>query len=440
MPAARAEWAEATGDPAFVERLFGAVDKLKPAIAAAQAAGTPIVDAVPGLSATVATLHAVAEAAAKQLDRAEEGGNPDAVAKAAAKAALVGDLSEALESLTAPNDPAETMNWIGEQAAAASLGRADAETRAAADAARDIAEQLAALDSAARTEEFGAKWPPQGVAVLFEHMPADRLGAAAADIMRATADDPAYGLAVCTAALERSAARAVDADGMLDSSGAASLLLAAYCAPGTDAYGHALAASPGTLPEKLLRVPVPGVLAATGAALHDAAQRRFDSDTAWTMVRAHAVLRMLGSATGDDAATSALLADAGLQDELNRFLDQLLRAGTLARSAIAAGDDPDDLLVQRGAALADRFSLADTFEDPSPEDPLGAMPALTVTALGQALLAARQLRSTDYDWAAVLELEEEDPERFLGLIEDERLTVMDLLTLPDGSRPWTEPS
>ncbi len=81
----------------------------------------------------------------------------------------------------------------------------------------------------------------------------------------------------------------------------------------------------------------------------------------------------------------------------------------------------------RGAALDDQFRLSATFRRPTPPDPLGTLPAIAVNALGQAIMRVRTRRFIGYDWGAVLDLEETDPEGFANLLLDERCQVLDLL-------------
>ena len=107
--------------------------------------------------------------------------------------------------------------------------------------------------------------------------------------------------------------------------------------------------------------------------------------------------------------------------------DQAVLAGRLAEQIAQDGDDPDDLLVLRGAALDNELSMNATFAEPTPPDPLGTLPAIAVNALGQAIGRVRTQRHTTYDWATVSKFADADPTGFDLLLTDERCRVLDLL-------------
>lgn len=127
-----------------------------------------------------------------------------------------------------------------------------------------------------------------------------------------------------------------------------------------------------------------------------------------------------------------------LQPEFSRcaevfdiWLRDMVTAGSFAL-AITDGSpnaDPDDVVTQAEAVIADDATLASAFMQPTPDDPLGTAPRYGLTAIGQAIEVARQQRSTDYDWVAVQRLADTSPGEFAALLRDERLHVLDHVLL-----------
>ena len=96
------------------------------------------------------------------------------------------------------------------------------------------------------------------------------------------------------------------------------------------------------------------------------------------------------------------------------WLRDMVTAGSFAL-AITDGSpnaDPDDVVTQAEAVIADGATLASAFMQPTPDDPLGTAPRYGLTAIGQAIEVARQQRSTDYDWVAVQRLADTSPGRY----------------------------
>jgi hypothetical protein len=122
---------------------------------------------------------------------------------------------------------------------------------------------------------------------------------------------------------------------------------------------------------------------------------------------------------------------ARLAEAFDEWVRELIMAGAFAMSISAwrPGADPDDMWTQAEAIVANDRTLAGTFMPPTPEDPLGTRPRYLLTAIGQALDVARQARSTDYDWVAVQRLADTNPREFAALLRDERLHVMENLSL-----------
>ena len=178
---------------------------------------------------------------------------------------------------------------------------------------------------------------------------------------------------------------------------------------------------------------VPSALTQVCAVLHDTVERRFGNFVANELVGGHLFTHLIGPKVGAAGATARgeWLSDPAAEPELHSsvrwFSQQIVAAGRWAASLGADGEDPDDPVVLRGAALEDEDALVATFALPTPPDPLGTMPALALDALGVAIRRVRTQRSLDYDWGAVSALAEDDPEAFDLLVTDERCQVLDLL-------------
>ncbi len=122
---------------------------------------------------------------------------------------------------------------------------------------------------------------------------------------------------------------------------------------------------------------------------------------------------------------------ARLAEMFDAWVHELIAAGrfALAIHTEQPGADPDDAVTQAEAIIASDMALADAFEQPTPDDPLGTSPRYGLTAIGQAIEVARQQRSTDYDWVAVQHLADSSPGEFAALLRDERLHVLDHVRL-----------
>ncbi len=343
--------------------------------------------------------------------------------------------------------------WIGEALSPGAL--ADSEPEEAAEAADDLAAALADLPPATRGALWQAGWPADGVAVLLGRMPSAARALAAAEL----AAVPQRGLAVLAAALAHSAAGANEAADLLaPDSAAAVLALACQTAGPGWAYVQSIVQAAASAPPAealpalaaaLASTVVPAQVSSTAAAISDAAAR-FGEEQAALLVRAHMLQRLFAPALPPGPIAAAIAGIAGgakvpaaWQDAaalLDAALAQIVLAGDAARELAALGEDPDDLLTQRGAVLASDAGLLQTFAKPSPPDGLGTLPALPMTALGQAILRARAERPGGYDWGSVLALEQDDPDSFALLLADERAIVLDLVLTGAGIDPEPRPA
>lgn len=435
-----AEWTAQTGDANFVTVVRNLV--LDALAAADQAKPTALAEAMAELRHQD-TLLADAPSDADE----------DAAARNAAKRSLIADCLTGLEAVAAP-DPtgvgawlealAASVDWIGRVRAVAAETPDLADAAAEADGrAEQIAQMLVSLDPEAREVVLGAALPVAGLAIVLEHVPAAELPAMAADLAAANAAEPSYRDELCRALVAREAARAEEPAAALDEDKAAGAVLNAFCAaPAILAYAAEVAArGPRDLAGLVDAVAAPGVPSAVSrlaAALHAALRDRFGGAMATELVRGFLLLRVLESALSDTlrAEIEQLLAetpsDIALDDALLRFTEDVVAAGREATSIAAAGDDPDDITVLRGNALQGADALAAAFQEPTPPDPLGTLPANPVTILGQAILRARASRPGGYVWGRLQDLADRDTDLYLALVEDERMAVMDLVQVPGG--------
>lgn len=313
---------------------------------------------------------------------------------------------------------ADLLDWIADEATAPTVAAAEADEAAAA-----LAAALAALTAAARRGLWHGPWPAEGLAAVLERMAPAARAVAATELAGSDANRLA---ALCDAVLRRAVAGAPDAAAVLAPDATASLLLLSWQAGGAGAAFAArlrAAAERGKAEAALAAAVVPSCVSRPVALLHAAVAPRFGAPDALALVRGQLVQRLLAPALDGVAAAA-----------LDRFAADVVAAGMQAEAFAAEGDDPDDLLVQRGAALASGLDLFAAFAEPTPPDPLGTLPAVKLTALGQAILAARQQRPT-YDWATVQQAAEADPDGFTILLGDERAAVLDLALAASGIAP-----
>lgn len=349
-----------------------------------------------------------------------------------------------------PDDPAGIAlitGWIG---TVLSGPASDPVARAeAVEAAADLASELAAMAPDARQEAVRAEWPVHGLVQVLDQLPAESVADVAADMVAAVPEDRAYIHRLCEAALRQAAAQAKDAAAILRPGSAASALTVAYHTSGVGAaYGHALAEAARRAPNDsaVLRrfiaalgtTVAPSEISRLVAVLHDAADARFGGAAAHALARGHLFARLLApaldAAAGPPGEALRRLANEGssaaslqpLLEAMDEYVRHVVAAGRQANAIAADREDSDDLVTLRGAALASEFDLFATFAEPTPPDPLGTRPAIAVTALGQAILQARQRRPADFNWAAVQQLQDEDPDGFAILLRDERCEVLDL--------------
>lgn len=301
----------------------------------------------------------------------------------------------------------------------------------------ELAEWLTELAPEERTKVWRAEWPAATLLAVFAKLPAERLPDMVTEYIAA-----GDALGLCRAALAQAAAVAAEPEDVLAPGSVASLLVLA-CQRSGDGLGYLAslvraAATPADFVAALGSTVVPASVSRPMSALH-AAALRFGLDVADALTRAHLCARLIGPAltaagttllatTLDRIASGEPIAGGGdLVAALTEANAQIVAAGYAADAISAEGEDPDDLLTQRGGALRDIMGLLDTFTEPTPPDPLGTKPRLTLTALGQAILRARLHRPAGYDWAATKEVEWEKPDRFADLLADERAQVLDLV-------------
>jgi hypothetical protein len=213
-------------------------------------------------------------------------------------------------------------------------------------------------------------------------------------------------------------------------------MLAAFsAAPAVSAFAASLAARApqdlAGLAEAVTTLVVPSAVSRLATAIHAGLRKRFGNAVATELVRGFLLLRILGAALPDTLRTqveellSEKRSDGNVDGALLRFTDHVVAAGEEASAIAGMGEDPDDIVVLRGIALQSPGVFATTFQQPTPPDPLGTLPANPVTILGQAILRARELRSGGYQWGLVQDLAVTDTDLYLALIEDERMAVMD---------------
>jgi hypothetical protein len=328
-------------------------------------------------------------------------------------------------------------HWIG---LISSLRPSEMEITEAVTQARRSAEQIAnmliSLDSDTLDVVFGASLPIEGLAVALEYVPALRLPAVASALASASTDDPAYHDALCRAMVTRAAASVSETAAALDSDTATGVMLAAFsAAPAVSAFAASLAARApqdlAGLAEAVTTLVVPSAVSRLATAIHAGLRKRFGNAVATELVRGFLLLRILGAALPDTLRTqveellSEKRSDGNVDGALLRFTDHVVAAGEEASAIAGMGEDPDDIVVLRGIALQSPGVFATTFQQPTPPDPLGTLPANPVTILGQAILRARELRSGGYQWGLVQDLAVTDTDLYLALIEDERMAVMD---------------
>lgn len=339
----------------------------------------------------------------------------------AAQIALADEVARSIDELLAPDVDAVLQECAG--SIAAELASADGDVADAMALASEVVDTLATLDGAERRTVLAQPWPPLGIAaVLQQAVGVERL-VLATDLVAAREGNS--GLALAAGGIMEIAIReADDADAVLAGDSVVSALLAAI---GGSAAVSTYTALLGTDVGRLLRTPVPALLSCPVAMLHAAAAARFGDEMATVLARAALLQR--GLVAKLDLPLLAVLQspEPQLADTVDEYVAQVVAAGHTARSIAEDDEDPDELLTQRGAALNDAGTLEACFRDPTPDDPLGTLPRVTVTALGTALLTARSRRATDYDWERLAELEETRPDDYLLLIEDERMEVMDLV-------------
>lgn len=434
-PDGDAGWAARVGDVQFVSSVLGQASALAGSLAALPGGERP------ALAAFLAELRAEAGAA-----------GPDDQGRA--RAAFATEVADALETLGAPlswgEQAGELLDWIGARLVGVGLDGAPPDFRAEADrAAVALAATLDASDPTARAAAIEPDWSPVGCLAVLAAMPPAPRAAFTAELAEVigwptlvgAAIRPPFGRdggatgqdgAVALLAPDSPAGQVID----LAHSQASVLRYAAE-------IGQRATASLSDLPALLLAIPVPAALSRLAAALHDALAERFGAVASAEVVRGVLLARVLAPALPPPLAEAvaellaaepegALVAvDAALAD----YAAEIVGAGRAAERAAGDGEDPDDLAVQRGAALLDADALMATFRDPTPDDKLGTLPAVRVTVLGQAILAARSERpSDDIDWTDVIALQDGDPLAFETLLLAERGAVLDLVRAPSGER------
>ncbi len=430
-----AGWAARVGDPLFVSSVLGRASALAGSLAA-QPGGE-----APALAGFVAELRAEAGAA-----------GPDDQGRA--RAAFAMEVADALETVAAPlswgEQVGELLAWIGARLVdAASDGVPPGFVAEATRAAAALAATLAASDPSARAAAVEPDWSPVGcLAVLAEMPPAPR-AAFTAELAEVIGWPTLVGAALRPPFGRDGGATSQDGAVALlqPDSPAGEIIGLAQAQASVTSYaaeiGQRATASLPDLPALLLATPAPAALSRLAAALHDTLAERFGAVAAAEVTRGLLLARVLAPAMPRplaEAVAELLAAEpddalVAVDDALAEYAAEIVEAGRAAERVADDGEDPDDLAVQRGVALLDVDALAATFRDPTPGDKLGTLPAVRVTALGRAILAARAERSADdVDWADVIALQDGDPVAFEALLLAERGAVLDLVRALSGER------